>query len=101
AKRLRCPGVGDEITLYEDEAVKPWTPLPKATVPLASVPMKLPCTILLPAVPSMNAPTPTPDERLPEMILRAPATAPPSTLPPRPPPKDTPWIELGSAFVPV
>ena len=66
--------------------------LPKATVPVTSVPMKLPCTVLDPP----NRSTP---RLLVEMMLRAATIAPPTTL--FEPQTKTPRSEFPRASVPV
>ena len=65
------------VLLFEPKTATPELMLPSATVPLTSVPMKLPRTrLLLAFTPSMRTPCPP----LPEMTLRSAAVVPPTVL---------------------
>ena len=63
------------------------SPLPKANVPVALLPMVLPATVLL-SVPKPNSSTPA--KLLPPMTLPAPAALPPTVLPELPLPIQMP-----------
>ena len=68
------------------------------TVPVTSVPMRLPCT-LFPVVPAEWITTP--QTLCPEITLPAPAAAPPTTLPLAPPEMLIPVPALPRTAVPV
>ena len=95
---LRAPAVVPPTVLFVAKLSMntPNRLLPSATMPLLSVPMKLPCTRLLVA-PLPSIPTPS---LLPEIILRASAVVPPIRLLAAPEMK-TPSPELPSAAVPL
>src|SRR5215207_2205897 len=100
---LRAPATVPPTMLPGVSRRTPTSALPRSEVPFASVPMKLPSTLLKVAlsVPEMK----TPFALLPEMTLRAPALVPPITVllefPMRTPSWALPKSELPLKLVPM
>ena len=95
-----APGVGSPMKFADapPPIATPSAPFPRGSLPLMSVPMRLPST-MLPDVPACSIATPS--TRLAEMTLRPALEVSPTTLSLAPPRMSTPSSALPSGRVPV